>query len=370
MRKLMAAALIAMLCPLLCGCQDTGEVENQAYVLVLALDRSGDGALALTARVPRIGKGGEKDGKGDSGGSSYLTFSVSAASWSGALDELQWATLRRINLSHIEMIVVSRDLAAEPSFPALMNAIAQTPHLYANARFVVCRDSARAFLEAGDTVIGTRLSAEIQAMLSQYASQGFIPDACLADACYCANGIYGDPVAIWGYVEEEVTESGPSQRVMESPMGQRFRGAALFQDGRFVKALDVDETRLLNLICGQTATLSWAWRGDTIELMPVTPARKKVDIDADSVTLNLSVALRLTASAFRGDTVALVASVKNSIAELTASCQRSGCDPFGFAESAAGHFATVPGWLAFGWHERYRRARINVDVTLSAATNP
>ena len=28
------------------------------------------------------------------------------------------------------------------------------------------------------------------------------------------------------------------------------------------------------------------------------------------------------------------------------------------------------GWLAFGWHERYRRARINVDVTLSAATNP
>ena len=62
--------------------------------------------------------------------------------------------------------------------------------------------------------------------------------------------------------------------------------------------------------------------------------------------------------------------IKNSIAELIASCQRSGCDPFGFAESAAGHFATVPGWLAFDWHERYRRARINVDVTLSAATNP
>ena len=369
MRRLMVAVLIALLCPLLCGCQDTGEVENQAYVLVLALDRTEDGALALTARVPRIGKGNTKGENGDSNGSAYLTFSVSAESWSRALDALQWATPRRINLSHIEMIVISQRLAAEPSFPTLMNAISETPHLYTNARLVVCRDDAKAFLEAGNTVIGTRLSSEIQAMLSQYASQGFIEDASLAEVWYCANGIYGDPIAIWGYLEEEATGSVPSPTVLESPMNQRFRGASLFQGGRFVKALAVDETRLLNLIRGRTRTLIYAWHDDTVELMPVTPVRKRVIVDGDSVTLSLSMDLRPLDNACNGDRVALAASIKNSIAELIASCQQLGCDPFGFAESASANFATVPDWLAFNWRSHFRRARVSVDLTVSPSTN-
>ena len=370
MRRLMVAALIAMLCPLMCGCQDTGEVENQAYVLVLALDRTEDGALALTARVPRIGRNSAKGDNGDSDGSPYLTFSVSAESWSRALDTLQWATPRRINLSHIEIIVVSQILAAEPSFPALMNTITETPHLYANARLVICRDSAKAFLEAGHTVIGTRLSSEIQAMLSQYASQGFIQDASLAEVCYCANGIYGDPVAIWGYVEEKAAESGPFPEVLESPMGQRFSGASLFQGGRFVKALPADETRLLNLIRGETETLNYAWGDDTVELMPVTPVRKKVFVDGNSATISISLALRTLGNAFRGNTVALATSIKSSIAELIVSCQQLGCDPFGFAELAAADFPAVPDWLSFDWRSHYRCARINVDIAVSPSTNP
>ena len=123
MQRMRLAALIVLLALLLGGCQDTGEVENQAYVLVLALDAVGDGGLALTARVPKIGKSDAQGDKGDSGSSPYLTFSVTAPSWSAALDALQWATPRRINLSHIEMIVASEALASQPSFPELMNAV-------------------------------------------------------------------------------------------------------------------------------------------------------------------------------------------------------------------------------------------------------
>ena len=363
------AALIVVLGLALTGCQDTGEVENQAYVLVLAIDRAEDGALALTVRVPRIGSGGSKSDKADSGGSPYLTFSVSAPSWSRALDELQWATPRRINLSHIETVVASEELAAQPSFPELMNAIADTPHLYTNARLVICAGSARAFLEAGETVIGARLSSEIRTMLSQYARQGYIPDACLAEACYCANGIYGDPIAIWAELEE-YQEGADASGIMKTPMRQRFSGTALFHGGRFVHALSRAETRLLGLIRGQCATLTYMWRNEAVELSVHSVASKAL-VRQEDVILSLQAALSAPDGLSDADRSALEASVRGDILRLISACQRLGVDPFGFAESAAGHFTTVGQWTAFDWKSHYVRAAADIDVRiLSSHANP
>lgn len=363
----MLGALMLALGLLLCGCQDTGEVENQAYVLVLAMDRAEDGRLALTARVPKIGKSGAKDEKGG-GDSPYLSFSVTGASWSQALDALQWATPRRINLSHIEMIVASEALASQPSFPELMNAVADTPHLYTNARFVVCQGRAKAFLEAGETVIGTRLSSEIHAMLSQYAHQGFIPDACLADACCCTNGIYGDAIAVWARLDE----SGQGDAtVAESPMHQRFDGTALFREGRFVMGLSAARTRLFNLIRGRGDAFGYAWRDDTIELIPEGAAVRRVDWNGDAVSLALSVRLRAPDGFDESDIRALEATLRDDILDLIQACQRLGCEPFGFTEAAAAHFATVPQWIAFDWRSHYPLEPVNVEIELTAPhTNP
>lgn len=363
MRWVKLIVFIGALGLLLCGCQDTGEVENQAYVLVLALDTAEDGALALTARVPGIGKGGAKGKEGDAGGSPYLSFSVSAPSWSRALDELQWATPRRVNLSHIEMIVASQALASQPSFPNLMNEIADTPHLYTNARFVICPGSARDFLEAGETVIGTRLSSEIHTMLSQYARQGFIPDVCLADACYCANSIYGDPIAIWGDLEDAPSDD-EAGAVLESPMRQRFSGAALFRGGRFVSRLSRRETRLLNLIRGQCKTFTCVWQGGVVALS-LRSAATEARFAGDDVSLLLRLKLRAPEGFSEAEASDLETAIRTEITRLVGECQRLGIDPFGFAESAAAHFATVPQWTAFDWKSRYSRAPLSVELTIS-----
>lgn len=358
------AALIVLLALLLCGCQDTGEVENQAYVLVMALDAVGEDDLTLTVRVPKIGKGDAQGDKSAPAKSPYLTFSVLAPSWSQALDALQWATPRRVNLSHIEMIVVSEALASRPSFPKLMNEMADTPHLYTNARFVICSGSARAFLEAGETVIGARLSAELHTMLSQYARQGYIPDACLADACYCANGIYGDPIAIWGELTDAGSKSDAPISVTESPMRQHFSGAALFRGGQFVRALSKPETRLLNLIRGQCKTMTWSWRDRTIEL-PLRSSAMKARIEGGSLALMLRLKLGAPGGIDETDITALARSIQGDIVRLVSDCQQLGIDPFGFAESAAGHFMTVSQWLAFDWRARLARASLDIDVTIS-----
>ena len=363
MRWVKLLALIPALGMLLSGCQDIGEVENQAYVLVLALDTAEDGALELTVRVPGIGKSDTKGKEGDAGGSPYLSFSVSAPSWSRALDELQWVTPRRVNLSHIEMIVASEALASQPSFPNLTREIADTPHLYTNARLVICSGSARAFLEAGETVIGTRLSSEIHTMLSQYARQGFIPDACLADACYCANGIYGDPIAIWGELEDAPSDD-EAGAVLESPMRQRFSGTALLRGGRLVRRLSRRETRLFNLIRGQCKAFPCAWQGGIAELT-LRSAALEARFAGDDISLLLRLKLRAPEGLSEAEASNLEAAIRTEITRLVGDCQRLGVDPFGFAESAAAHFATVPQWTAYDWRRRYAGAPLTVDLTIS-----
>ena len=366
MKKLGMLALLAVLCAALSGCHVTGEVENQAYVLVLALDSADDGALMLTARVPRIGKSSAKDEQGKNGDSPYLVFSVSAPSWPLALDALQWATPRQINLSHIEMIVASETLASKASFPELMKQIADTPHLYTNARFVVCAGSARAFLEVGRTVIGTRLSSEINAMLSQYAEQSYIPDVCFADVCYSANAIYGDPIAIWGYI----AQAGPSGNaraldVAQSPMRQRFSGTALFRRGVFVRALSPEETRLLSLIRGQSRVIPYAWQGSSCELTLDSRPEKRVQIDGSAVSIFLRLHLYVRDSLSDAEIMALETAVRGDIDRLIEDCQQAQCDPFDFAELAACRFSTVPQWLAWDWRDRYRRATVETQVHIT-----
>lgn len=359
-------------CVMLAGCQSTGEVENQAYVLVLGVDRLEDGQLALTATVPRIGKGGGSDEE-KAQDSPYLHFSVSGDSWTTALEALQWATPRQVNLSHIEMLVLSSELAGEAGFPALMRQMSQTPHLYANARFVVCSGQAGALVETGETVIGTRMSAELKAMLRHYAAQGYIPDSSFAEVCYLADSIYSDPVAIW-VIETGGEKVHPSRNddgalnILETPMKQCFSGAALFREGVFLNALSPEDTRLLRLAQGGRVALTVDCSGKRYELTPEGSTRR-VEIGEGGVQIFLSVRLSASVPLCAEDEERIEGELESALTGLIRRCQADGCDPFGFAEAAAGHFATVPQWQAFDWRSRFAAASLSVDADVRGGAN-
>ena len=55
----------------------------------------------------------------------------------------------------------------------------------------------------------------------------------------------------------------------------------------------------------------------------------------------------------------------NIIANLTSGAEfLKYITPFGFADVAAGHFLTIPDWLACDWRPRYASADIYVDVDI------
>ncbi len=367
--RIVKATLIMLIASLLLGgCQVSGEVENLAYVLVLGVDRVPGGDLLLTARVPQIGKGKPNE---QSGGGDYLVFSGLGADYPQALDALEQATPRRMNLSHIELIVAGRALAEEPGFGELIARVAETPHLYTTARFVVCEGRASEFVSAQQTVIGTRLSSEINAMLEHYARQGFIPDGCFADAYGAFVGIYGDAAAIYATLTPEeapaaamLDAEGSRDDRIQSPARQRYSGAALFRRGRMVGTLDAGQTRLLNLIRGSTEAFPFECDGRAFTLTPEGKARLTVRLDGGEASLSVMLRLSTLDDMCEEDAGTLERAMAQGILDLIRRCQALEAEPFGFSEIAAGRFLTVPAWLATNWRTAYARATVGVNVEI------
>ena len=355
---------------LLTGCRITGEVENQAYVLVLGMDRLPDGRLELTARVPQIGKSSAPEK--ESGGGGYLTFSAAGGDWGAALEALEQVTPRPMLLSHIEMLVASEALAQAPGFGELIARVAETPHLYTTARFAVCDGSARDFIDAQQTVIGTRLSSEINAMLDHYAERGVVPQSTLADAYCLTKSFYADPVAIHASLAKAdapasaslVDPRDASGGDVRAPMRQRYAGAALFRGGRMVGALDAGQARMLGLIRGTARSVPIECDGRSWQLTPNGAPQRCVRLDGDGATLALRLSLNTVDGVCDADAKRLEAVMSNELSDVIRLCQRLGTDPFGFSDSAAARFATVGDWLASDWRSRYANARLDVGVSV------
>ena len=372
MRVLRLTALALCLCLCVCGCSRTGEVENQAYALVMGVDRAADGGIALTIRIPRIGQT-QGEGEGSGGESDpYRTVSAAGGDYAQALERLQWAVARELNLSQLKLVIVSEALAASEDFKPLISRIAETRHLYTTAGFVVCEGQARSFIEGQSIQLGTRLSSEINAMFRHYADHGVIPRATLAELYYDTRSGCADPTAIWGVQE---SEAAPAGAVIGPDIGQaagsissgdsrHYLGAAVFHDGRMACRLDAAETLCLNLLTGRVKAFMWRFGGRTWSLSSLTAPRRRASLGADGARAEAVVTLTAEERVPPEQVQALEDDVAGSLLRLIHRCQALGVEPFGFSLRAAAGFLTQDEWWASGWCERFSGAEVAVTVRL------
>lgn len=361
--------VLAAVCLAMAGCSPSMEVENQAYVLVMGLDEAG-GGLEVTVRVPKIGQSEIKDG-GKSGGSSYLTFAARGNSFARCVDELQKLAPRELNLSHIMLVVASAELAERADFGDLVNAVAETPHLYTTARFAVCEGRAADFVAGMSNVIGTRLSAEITAMFDHYALRGFVPDSTLAELYYASNSVYSDPSAAVGIPDGE-GESGGSDAETDAagaenektPSRQIYSGAAVFREGVLALRLDADEAFLLSLAQGRVKTFLYDTGGAPCRIMRHSRPGREAAEASGRLVVSLDIDLTTVDPISEETARRIERELTQKLLDLIARCQAAGVDPFGFAERAARRFATIPEWLAYGWRNRFSGAETRVRVCL------
>ena len=337
----------------------------------------------MSAQIPRISGNAQDSADGSGGGSSYAQMSVTGANYEEALERLDWIAPRHLNPAQLKLVVLSREMAESADCPELIDRLARTERLFTATRVVVCEGSAKEFVSAIQPTVGTRLSTDISALFEHCIGRGFTPRSRLADLYYLMNSVYGDPMIGYAVLgpkmtpEEEGGQGGaqPASALsgelmdlsdeFESDIPMRFIGAALFKDGCMCGVLDGEQTLCANLLLNDLDSFYYSFDDLTVELIPEGSIRLSVDTDSEPATLRVRGKLSLAAEEMEIDEEALMERLNGDIAAAIRATQRLGAEPFGFAEAAARHFATLEDWVRYGWREHYPQARVEVDVELT-----
>ncbi len=365
MRRLMLLTL--MLC-LLTGCSQRQQVENQAYVLVMGIDRTTDG-IGITAQMPKVSQNDQAE-NGSAGGT-YLKLNVTGSNYADALQRLSWAVPRTLNLSQLKMLVLSEEIARDPHCSDLLEEIAQTKRLFAAAQVVVCAGSAEQFVNNLEAVMGSRLSTDITAMFDHYIENGEIPECRLADCYYLTKSIYSDPMLIYANYDDAADAfSDTVDQAAEhakTDVKNHYLGAALFSNGQMRGMWGRSETILANLIRGSTRTFKYEYDGRNLDIAPARAASIKIDTDANPVRISIELNLSVNSQEGGIDPRALESNMYTELHNMFEYAKQMGVEPFGFAECAARNFAAIKNFSDFGWKLKFKKADFDITVNVQRA---
>lgn len=379
MRKALLLLLLSCCLFLLGGCTEFDQVEELAFAEVLGLDITEDDQIEASIQLPKIA--GQRSEDGSSGDSSQLVYSAAGKTLDEALHLLQWAVPRRLDLSQLELIVVSEALAKSERFLKTANTIMATPRLYTAARLAVCSGSARAFVAGEKPVIGTRTSTELTAAFADYARNGFIPDETFSDVFYRTRSIYSDALAIHADAaspSEAQSDSGsqPTSAMMPSSAdtdsvemqnGNRLLGAAILRKGRMIGRLSAEEYLYCKLLRGEQQTFPFSAAEKTVGLTTLGAPAIVIDHTAEPMQIDVTLHLSIVSSSNAADVDPIQAELEQRLTDVIHTCQQMGAEPFGFAATAAAAFLTVHDWTQFDWLSHFKSSQINVSVQIHNA---
>lgn len=373
MRKPLLLFALCILLTSLTGCSDLDQVENLAYAEILGIELNALNEIEVSIQVPKIaGQRGESSG--GSGESQPLVYSAGGKSFDEALNLLQWAVPRRLDLSQIKLIVISEALAMDDRFEQAAATIMATPRLYTAARFAVCEGSAKEFVKAEKPVIGTRLSTELEATFEDYIRNGFIPDASFADVFLSGKSFYSDSLAIHANGSDPamtaaaiIPDSAGTSGV-EMQNSNRFLGAAVFRQGKMTGRLSGEEYLYCKILQGKKQAFPFIIDGQTVGL--TTLGKPSVHVDTSSEPIRISVKLRISvfSSSKNAPEESLKAELTEAFDQVVRTCKAMNAEPFGFAKHAAGSFASASDWLAFDWQKRFSESDVDIQIDISSRT--
>lgn len=371
--KKMALLLIAVF--LLPGCSMASQVEDQAYVLVMGLDRLRDGQVEMTVQIPKITAGASENGGGQG---NYMQMSITSASFEAALEKLEWALPRNMNLAQMKLIVISRNLASETACKELIANIAQTERLFTATKIAVCEGSAKEFVLAVQPYAGARISTDIEAMFDHYNDCGYVPESSLADLYYQTESVYSDPMVSYAVLnsaalkKQEENKSVPASVFLEgmksasdsceSEIPTRYLGAALFSNGCMKGILNGGQTVIANLLRNELDSFRYENNGQNLEFVPTRPVYLHVDTKANPIKVHANIRLSYAAQEKIPNEAVLERQLKNDIMQTILYTQELGVEPFGFAERAARKFLTLEDWINFDWKKQYSQAEIEINL--------
>ncbi|GAB6273231.1 MAG: Ger(x)C family spore germination protein [Peptococcaceae bacterium] len=384
------------------GCWGFREVDEEAFITILGLDKGKENLLVLTAQiaVPRgMGGGGMGQGGGTASGGQAkptMTVTVECRSILAGLNMLNATLERRPSLTHLKVVVVSEELARQ----GIKSHLIQLLRYFEFRRstfLVVSRGPAQRLIKQFQPIMENSPAKFAELFTGSQRYAGFIPFGQVHHFYNDLKSTTVQPVAMLVSLKEKSPENLPAEEEHFSEgqfyAGQlplkggnniELMGTAVFYQDRMVGMLNGEETLILNLLRG--------WLKQTLLTIP-DPANPKYSISL-RIKMERKPNLKVTLSQGRpkiyvrlfldGEIVStqsrinygspaklsllegelnklLAEKTRNLIAKTQDEMQT---DLFGFGNKARHLVATWPQWQKLNWLEIYPQAQTNVTVKI------
>lgn len=258
---------LLLLTPLLVGCWDRVEVEDQAYVISLGLDQGEKGRIMVTASVAAVTEigpagAGESRAKGRSLARELLTSEGSTITQ--ALHILNGSMTRRLDFRHLRAILVGEPLARR-GVESLVMELQRNSLVRGSVAFIQVRNGRAFDVLSADRPVGEVNPAKMEEGFILMAKQVHLtPPIRMHQFLIRMAARGGDPFTMAAAVNPLVR---PGAQVPEAPKtgqsafpGELGRGGgnpveqigtAIYQYDRLKGFLNVDETQMLLALRGE-----------------------------------------------------------------------------------------------------------------------
>ena len=332
--KISTVLLCVLLCLTLSGCYDSREVEKTAYLIALGIDKGETADYRYTFQISNhLASGGGEDGEQEEGNQGVTHAVEEADSLYLALSNLRSRIGKEPELSHIKVVVFSKELARE--------GLAKPTELLLQERKIrpdtnLClAESAQAFL------FGVKPTLE-QSTARYYAltfQRRFSPYAPVTE------------------LQEFVTDCHNSGRDPVLPIAddERIWGMGIFDGGEMVDEGDDQDAMAYKLLAGEAEGLT-VKAGESVFLVK---NRKKPKIKIESESIYIMPALKVTLLEGNAeDTAILNAMLEEKMTNFLRETAALSVDAIGIGNHARKYYLTQEDWTNADWKQQLKKASI------------
>lgn len=407
-KKIVSIFLLITLMPLIItGCWDKRELEDQAFILTIGIDKGKQDQLLVTFRIAIPSKSGLGQGGGGGGGGGQgsiaeqasLLTTIEAPSVTAATVLASGFVNREISLLHTKAIVIGETFARD-GVGRVLSLLSRYRELRRNVFVCVAQGKAYEFIKENRPDLEKSYAKWWEGIKMMELTEGSHPGTLFHD--FITDAAREDKEATMIYLAtnkksqnikpenlkfppafengELKVKAGEIPRVQGNPA--EHMGTAVFKGDKMVDVLDLTETNSLLMLTGEFKRTHYIIADPaakhtfiSLEVKQGSLPNIKVSVKGDSVSIVEKVHLE-------GDLIGVQSPedygsnpkameklntivshvIETRIKSLIKKEQALGTDTVGFGRYVKRHFLTTENWINYNWLNRFKDADISVKV--------
>lgn len=340
-----AGLMIVLLCITVCGCYDSSEVEEKAYVIAIGIDKGEEYEYNYTfqfANPLKTDKNTETDDSdtetlqsGTADNSTVENVCVEADGFLNAQERLKSAVGKKTDFSNVKIAVLSENIAAENALPHC-EALLEEREIRPSVKLCLA-SSAEGYLKSVSPVFEDNTVR----FYEQFFGKNDIP--------------YSTAVTLREFVSKSLDKAFDAVVPLVGEKG--LLGTAFFDDGRMWDKNDEEETFVYNLLSGKIKNCAYDIMGEECRISNCGGMKVKVHIE--NSTPYIDVDLHIVISGEKSDTA--VRRLKNRVESLLYKTAENESDIFGIGRVVKSRFLYQYEWDLCEWDNLYKKSVFSVN---------